>query len=342
MVPSTWQFNAPLPPALRRGLFAALPVGVGLLLDLALDVPAAGAVSTGALLAGFVAFDAPARTRLVWQGLTAPVIGAAAALGALTSQPALLAVVAMTLFASVAGITVAVSPRLSIAAMTCVLALLIAQGLSLDAHEAPEALLLGAVGAVLQAGMSGAAWLRDRDAEPLDPVAGFRTAIRVIRANLNIRSRSFRHALRWGTALGIGVAAYHVVDLGEHGFWIPLTVLFVLKPEAGDTFERIAMRAAGTVAGLALATALAAIVGEHPLPDAVVLTIAAGFSFALLAVEYALFTTAITAYVVLLAHALGQSAWQAADERALGTLLGIAIAGLAVVVWRNREYPAFA
>ena len=113
--------------------------------------------------------------------------------------------------------------------------------------------------------------MRDRDAEPLDPVAGFRTAIRVIRANLNIRSRSFRHALRWGTALGIGVAAYHVVDLGEHGFWIPLTVLFVLKPEADDTFERIAMRAAGTVAGLALATALAAIVGEHPLPDAVVL-----------------------------------------------------------------------
>ena len=158
----------------------------------------------------------------------------------------------------------------------------------------------------------------------------------MIRANLSIRSRSFRHALRWGTALGIGVAAYHVVDLGEHGFWIPLTVLFVLKPEAGETFERIEMRAAGTVAGLALATALAAIVGEHPLPDAVALTIAAGFTFALLAIQYALFTTAITAYVVLLAHALGQSAWQAADERALGTVLGIAIAALAVVVWRNR------
>jgi hypothetical protein len=47
VVPSTWQFNAPLPPALRRGLLAALPVGVSLLLDLELDLPAAGAVSTG-------------------------------------------------------------------------------------------------------------------------------------------------------------------------------------------------------------------------------------------------------------------------------------------------------
>jgi hypothetical protein len=104
-------------------------------------------VSTGALRAGFVAFDAPARTRLAWQAFTAPAIGAAAALGALTSEPPLLAVAAMTLFASAGGITVAVSPRLSIAAMTCVLALLIAQGLSLDAQEAPEALLLGGAGA---------------------------------------------------------------------------------------------------------------------------------------------------------------------------------------------------
>jgi uncharacterized membrane protein YccC len=102
------------------------------------------------------------------------------------------------------------------------------------------------------------------------------------------------------------------------------------------------MRAAGTVAGLALATAVAAIVDQHALPDAIVLTIAAGFSFALLAIEYALFTTAITAFVVLLAHALGQSAWEAADERALGTLVGIAIAALAVVIWRNRGYPAYA
>ena len=54
-------------PALRRGLIVAIPVGVAMLLDLELDAPASGAISTGALLAGFVAFDAPARTRLVWQ-----------------------------------------------------------------------------------------------------------------------------------------------------------------------------------------------------------------------------------------------------------------------------------
>ena len=61
-----------------------------------------------------------------------------------------------------------------------------------------------------------------------------------------------------------------------------------------------------------------------------------GIAFALLAIEYALFTTAITAFIILSAHALGQGAEQAAGERALATLIGIAIAALAVVVWRVR------
>ncbi len=37
-----------------------------------------------------------------------------------------------------------------------------------------------------------------------------------------------------------------------------------------------------------------------------------------------------------LAHAVGESAVEAADERALGTAIGIAIAVLAFTVWRDR------
>jgi hypothetical protein len=49
----------------------------------------------GSLLAGFVAFDAPGRTRFAWQMLTAPAIGVAAGLGALTLDPGWLAVITM-------------------------------------------------------------------------------------------------------------------------------------------------------------------------------------------------------------------------------------------------------
>jgi uncharacterized membrane protein YccC len=100
------------------------------------------------------------------------------------------------------------------------------------------------------------------------------------------------------------------------------------------------MRAVGTVAGLVLATALAELLGRDPVANTIVLTIAAACSFALLAIEYALFTTAITVYIVVLAHALGQGAFQAADERAVATLIGLVIAGLGFVLLRDRSSAA--
>ena len=132
------------------------------------------------------------------------------------------------------------------------------------------------------------------------------------------------------------MAAYQVIDLGPHGYWIPLTVLFVLKATPGDTYERIAMRAVGTFAGLVLATAIAELIGREPVVNAAILTIAAACSFALLAIEYALFTTAITVYIVVLSHALGQAAFQAVDERGIATVIGLAIAALGFVVLRDR------
>jgi hypothetical protein len=304
-----------------------------MLLDLELDASVAGAISTGALLAGFIAFDAPARTRVVWQLLSAPAIGAAGALGALTGEPGWLAASTMAGFAAIAGMTVAVSPRLSIVGLTCVLALLLGQGLSLTADQAPEALLLGGAGALLQALTSVAAWSRDRVVERIDLAGGLERASRAVRANLQLRSPTFRHAVRWGTALGIGVGVYHLVDLGAHGYWVPLTILFVLRPEPDETLERIAMRAAGTVAGLALATPLAMLIGPLPVVEALAIAIAAAFSFALIAIEYALFTAAITAFIILTSHALGQGAEQAAGQRALATAIGLVIVVLALTVW---------
>jgi hypothetical protein len=320
-------------PAVKRGLLAGIPVGVAMLLDLELDAPASGAISTGALLGGFVAFDAPARTRLTWQLLCAPVIGAAGALGVLTGEPGVLAALTMTVFASTVGMSVAVSRRLAIAGLNCVLALLLGQGLSVDPAQAPEALLLGGAGAALQALMSAAAWTRDRTVEPIELRAGMSRARQVIAANLNLRSKSLRHALRWGTALGLGVGVYHVLDLGLHGYWVPLTVLFVLRPEPDETVERIAMRAVGTFVGLAVATPLAVLIGGLDVVEAVAIAITAALSFALLAIEYALFTAAITTFIILTAHALGQAAEQAAGERALATLIGLGIVAVAVVLW---------
>jgi hypothetical protein len=341
VVPSSWRLRGPVAPALRRGAFVALPVGISILLDLGLDDAVAGGLATGALLAGFLAFDAPARVRARWQLLAAPVVGLCAGLGVLSSQSTVLAVVAMALVAGLAGYCVAVSLRLMIAGLTWVLALLIAQGLYLPVDETLEAVALGVAGTLLQAAWSVVAWaLVDPETEQPGLAQATRGAIVKLRAQLSLRSSSLRHALRFGTALAVGVAIYRLIDLGAHGYWVPLTILFVLRPDQAQTLERIGMRAAGTVAGLVLATALAALLGEDSVTIAIVLTIAAAFFYALLAIQYALFTTVITAYVVLLTDALGTDPVEAADERAIGTVIGIAVAAIAFWVWgeaRERE-----
>ncbi|MDX6582120.1 MAG: hypothetical protein QOI10_1304 [Solirubrobacterales bacterium] len=305
-------------------------MAVALLTELELDDGVAGGLGTAALICGFIAFDAPARVRVRWQLCCAPVVGICAALGVLSSASALLAVAAMAVVATVCGYFVAVSMRLMIAGLTFVLALLIAQGLFLDTSEADRALALGTCGGLMQVATAAIAWLFwDRESEPFRFGPAVRGAVAALRGSLSLHSTPMRHAIRFGGALAIGVAIYRLAGFDNHGYWVPLTILFVLKPEENQTAERIAMRAAGTVLGLILATGLAELMGDDVVPVTIVLTAAAAFAYALLAIEYALFTTAITVYVVLLTDTLGSSAFDAAGERGLGTVLGIAVAGLA-------------
>ncbi len=336
-----WRFRAPLGPPLRRAAIAGIPVGAVVLVDLGLSAGQLAGIGVGALLAGFVGFDSPSgRTRAIWQACSAPLIAAAGALGALTGSPAVLAVVTMIVLASIAGLTFAVSLRLYIGGASTVLALLIAQGLALDTADAVEVFALGGIGALLQAAVSLAVSVFDRIVERLDPCAGLHNARKAISENLSLDSVAFRHALRWGVALGVGVTAYHLLDLGLHGYWVPLTVLFVLRPSYGETWVRIAMRAAGTVLGLLIATPLAELIGNVDVLEAIAIVAAAAFSYALLAIEYALFTAAITSFAVVYAHAHGQPAIEAADERAAATVVGLVIVAFAFLVFRDRPAPA--
>jgi hypothetical protein len=325
-------------PALRRGALVAIPVGAALLIELGLDSPTKGAIGTGALLAGFPGLDAPARTRAAWQAATAPLIGLAAALGVLTGSSPVLAVLTMGLVGAAAGYCFSVSLRLAIAGLSVALSLLIAQGLPLELSDAPAALLLATAGGLLQAAFSACVYAAgDRTEEGGGSGWSFAGAKRDLAANLTLGSTSARHALRFGGALAAGVAAYWLLGIKEHGFWIPLTILFVMRPEKDETFHRLILRAVGTAIGLVIATALSDWLQDDGLAIAAVLTIATAFAYGLLTVQYALFTAAITTYAVLLADTLGEPALHAAGERGLATAIGIAISAAAFLLWSNPK-----
>lgn len=324
-------------PAIRRGFLIAVPIGVCLGIEFGFDSPTHGAIGTGALFAGFVGMDAAALPRAGWQAAVSPAVGIAAAVGILSSQSAPLAVLAMGLVGALAGYLFAYSLRLAIYGLSVALALMIAQGFFLPIEEALPALGWVTLGAFSQVLWSLLVWVFHEHRARGEPSGwDWPEVRRALRENLSLESDAFRHGIRFGAALAAGVAVYRIFDLDDHGYWIPLTILFVMRADRDETYLRLVLRAAGTVLGLVLATVAAETI-DSDAATVLILFLAAGFCFGLLTVQYALFTTAVTVYVVLLTDTLGENAWEAADLRAIGTAIGILIAFLAWVLWPDPK-----
>src|SRR5437660_6010687 len=97
-----------------------------------------------------------------------------------------------------------------------------------------------------------------------------------LRANLNLQSSAMRHAIRLAAmvALGNGLeGAFY----WHRSYWLPMTIVLVLKPEFTTTLSRGLLRIGGTIVGLLLATALFPFLPVSPTVHAVLI-----FLFALL------------------------------------------------------------
>lgn len=160
--------------------------------------------------------------------------------------------------------------------------------------------------------------------------------IAVLRANLTWRSLALQHALRLGVTLAVAVAVYRIGDLGR-GYWVPLTVVFVLRPDFATTFTRGAQRYAGTALGIVVATALVALTDPG---DAVLIALCFVFAtgvYAFFYANYGLFTLSITALIVFLVSLGGVPELTAAADRAIDTAVGAALALLAWALWPTWE-----
>ena len=157
-----------------------------------------------------------------------------------------------------------------------------------------------------------------------------------LRANLNLQSSVFRHAVRLAVMVAIG----ELLGRGfywRRSYWLPMTIVLVLKPDFTSTFSRGVLRITGTIAGLLLATAL-----FHFLPRSVAPQLVLIFVFALLLrwlgpANYGIFAIAISALVVLLIAITGLSPREVILARGLNTAAGGALALLAYWIWPTWE-----
>jgi uncharacterized membrane protein YccC len=181
----------------------------------------------------------------------------------------------------------------------------------------------------------GAAEFERRDAaQPL--WMRFTSRIATLRANLNFQSAAFRHALRLMICVALGDSLGRVIH-PYRAYWIPMTIVLVLKPEFAVTFSRGVLRIFGTLLGLLLATTLFHFLPIHTAMEIVLIGV---FTFLIRWIgpaNYGIFGVAVSALVVLLLSITGQAPKDVIAARGINTLLGGSFALLAYAVWPTWE-----
>lgn len=159
-----------------------------------------------------------------------------------------------------------------------------------------------------------------------------------LRHHFNLRSDAMRHALRVG--LGCALAVGLTRGLGiNHGFWMSLTLVFVIQPYFSLTWRRSAERILGTVAGAVCASLLGVVLVSPMWVALATLPIALG-TFAGRAIHYALFTFFLTSQFILVAHIQqpGLDEWHLAWLRVINSVMGGVLAVvIGALLWPERE-----
>ncbi len=164
----------------------------------------------------------------------------------------------------------------------------------------------------------------------------FTGRLATLRANLSFDSVVLRHAVRLMLCVAAGDAFGRMLH-PYRAYWVPMTVVLVLKPEFAVTFSRGVLRIAGTLIGLLLATALFHFL---PIHTATEIALIGFFTFLMRWVgpaNYGIFGVTISALVVLLISITGIAPKEVIHARAVNTVLGGVFALAAYAAWPSWE-----
>jgi uncharacterized membrane protein YccC len=161
-------------------------------------------------------------------------------------------------------------------------------------------------------------------------------ALESLRENWTFVSSALRHALRTSAVCVSSVLLVRALHL-PYGEWMALTAVIVLQPYVAHTWRKSLQRVGGTIAGGLLAALLMVFIRS---PEILIATvcITSFFTLAWFAVDYAWYCFFLTpTFVLLTVH--GRHDWRIAGIRAMDTILGAALALLAVkLLWTESEH----
>jgi MFS family permease len=322
----------------RADLILILPVAICLAAGLCIGRPGVGMIAAGgATTAGFGAKQSIDDSRLLPMVFVSLGMAFAAFLGVVVGHTNLLLVPIAALWGFGYGMLTRREAGYRWVGQQCVIIFLVASAFPASVEDALGRALLILAGGALQV-LSAAILLRafDQLSNHLTSLAQYvrkeETALHsaLLETAQSVRQRKILNsALPYSLLVAITLATttelYRRLQFPS-GYWIPMTALLVLKPGITDTVNRAIARVLGTVTGAILASFCIA----HLHPSSVVLAgltlLFAWLSYGTLNVNYALYSSFITGYIVFLLSLASAPGPVIAQRRALCTALGGSIA----------------
>jgi uncharacterized membrane protein (TIGR01666 family) len=169
-----------------------------------------------------------------------------------------------------------------------------------------------------------------------DDIQGVRDLILKIKQQLTPQSALFRHAVRLAVIFAVGYAI-SLLPFAQNGYWILLTSLFVCQITYFATKSRLKLRTIGTLLGVLLGIPILYFVPS--IEGQLVLTVICGVLFFYLRQKKYALATVMATLMVLLIFNLKGAGFSIILPRILDTLIGCAIAWLAVnFIWPDWNF----
>ncbi|WP_304113767.1 FUSC family protein [Mycolicibacterium bacteremicum] len=151
---------------------------------------------------------------------------------------------------------------------------------------------------------------------------------------LATRALVLRNSLRTGLGLALAVAVTHLFPV-EHGFWVVLGALSVLRSSALTTGTRVLRAVAGTALGFGLGVAVIELVGVDPVVMWMLLPVVAfGSAFVPEVASFIAGQAAFTMMVLIIFNLIQPSGWAVGlirvEDVMVGALVGITVS---VLLW---------
>jgi hypothetical protein len=348
-----WANRAP-----RRALQSVFAIAIALLIGHFSGHSSAGAIAAGAAFTvGFAVFHEAMASTLLSMGLTTLGIASATLAGSYAAEWTWAAVLVVIVASVNYGLLAELGPTPGWIGQQCGVFVIISSGFPGGVHYAvgrASMVILGGALQMLVFAITFRFYRRNRIAHPRhsDPfLVRLRDRASQLWADLGRAvhevhtKETFSYVARLSITLVLATLFYRRHHL-PNGYWAPMTAILVLRPEWTNTMSRGTARLLGTVTGATLVALSAMYLPALHLWIVFALVIVCAWTtFALQAVNYALFSVFLTLYIVYSFRFGGFSQPAAAHFRVMNTAIGGGIAMAVDVVWisfawlRSLEHP---